>query len=278
MKAAVYYHPDFADHGYTTLRHRVKPGFIAVQPLIKAGLIELRVPQIDEEIECLLAQTHDPLLIERVKASGYHEVALLSSAGVVQAAASLAAGEADFVFCFVGSGGHHAGYNYCWGFCYYNDVAMAVNKLKSMGVNQILVIDIDPHSGDGTRDLLAADPEVIHLNFFADEDYAYEDARRNNFGILIDGANDQVFLESVDRYMHRDWSYQILIAIVGHDGHGQDYGDFYLSTGAFKEFAQKIRTYAAGRPVMFVLSGGSNPFVAEEVIPALITGYLGFGL
>ncbi len=278
MKAVVYYHPDFADHGYITLRHRVKPGFEAIEPLVKAGLIQVRSPVVNDNIEKLLYLTHDAELIKRVKASGYHEVALLSAAAVTEAASSLAQGEIDFAFCFVGSGGHHAGFNYCWGFCYYNDVAIAVKRLKSLDITRVLIIDIDPHSGDGTRDLLAADPEVIHLNFFADEEYAYEDAKRNNYGILIDGANDQVFLESVDEYLNRDWKYQILIAIIGHDGHCQDYGDFYLTTNAYRQFAQRIKINAEGRPVLFVLSGGSNPFVAAEVIPNLIIGYLGLSL
>lgn len=274
MRAAVYYHPDFAEKGYSTLRHRVKPGFDALQPLFKAGRIELRTPCIDEDICELLRQTHSPELIERVQAAGYHEVALLSAAGVVQAAAALADGDLDFAFCFVGSGGHHAGKNYCWGFCYYNDVAMAVNRLRQLGRPNIMIIDIDPHSGDGTRDLLATDPRVIHLNFFADEDYSYEDKARENYGLLLDGASDQVLSAALQDYLTRDWNYDLLIVILGHDGHCLDYGDFYLTTGFYHDFASRIKLFAAGKPVLFVLSGGSIPQVAAEVIPAIVEGYI----
>ncbi len=222
MRAVVYYHSDFADKGYSTLRHRVKPGFDALQPLVKRGIIAVRTPEIDEEARRLLSMTHSPELIERVQAAGYHEVALLSAAGVIQAAAALARGEIDFAFCFVGSGGHHAGRNYCWGFCYYNDVAMAVGQLHQLEISKIMIIDIDPHSGDGTRDLLAADPQVIHLNFFADEDYAYADNDRQNYGILLDGASDRVFLPVLDDYLDREWDFAFLIVILGHDGHCLD--------------------------------------------------------
>lgn len=274
MRAAVYYHSDFADKGYSTLRHRVVPGFKALQPLLKAGRIELRTPYIDEEILNLLQITHSPELIERVKDAGYHEVALLSAAGVVQAATALAEGKLDFAFCFVGSGGHHAGRNYCWGFCYYNDVAMAVNRLRQMNISRLMIIDIDPHSGDGTRDLLAGDPQVIHLNFFADEEYSYEDRLRNNYGILLDGASDNVLMPVLIDYLSRDWNFELLIVILGHDGHCLDYGDFYLTTAFYCEFARRIKTFAAGRPVLFVLSGGSSPQVAAEVIPGVIEAYL----
>lgn len=274
MLAAVYYHPDFADKGYSTLRHRVKPGFDALQPLFKSDKIVLRTPVINATSRDLLRQTHSPELVERVKAAGYHEVALLSAAGVIQAAEALAAEELDMAFCFVGSGGHHAGHNYCWGFCYYNDVAMAVGRLQQLGMNNLMIIDIDPHSGDGTRDLIAADPRIIHLNFFADEDYAYEEIVRSNYGILLDGASDKVMNDALEQYLSREWSYDLLIVILGHDGHCLDYGDFYLTTGFYGSFARRIREFAAGKPVLFVLSGGSSPQVAADVIPAVIKGFI----
>lgn len=274
MRAAVYYHPDFADKGYSTLRHRVKPGFDALQPLFKAGKIELRTPVIDEIALSLLQKTHSPDLIERVKNAGYHDVALLSAAGVIQAAQSLADGELDMAFCFVGSGGHHAGRCYCWGFCYYNDVAMAVGRLQQAGVHDLMIIDIDPHSGDGTRDLLASDPRIIHLNYYADEEHSYQEKARSNYGVLLDGANDQVLEAALEEYLDRDWDYQLLIVIVGHDGHCLDYGDFYLTTGFYGRFARRLRKFSAGKPVLFVLSGGSSPQVAAEVIPAVIEGFI----
>jgi len=66
MKTGVYYHPDFADKGYTTLKHRVKPGLEALQGLIKAGKIEVFTPVINQQAEELLRQTHHNNLISRV--------------------------------------------------------------------------------------------------------------------------------------------------------------------------------------------------------------------
>lgn len=270
MKAGVFYHPDFSKKGHITLRHRVEPGFNALHKLIQSKKIQVFTPYIDEESNQLLLQTHHKEHIARVQSTPYHEVALLSAAGVMQAAQKLACRELDFAFCFVGSAGHHAGYNYTWGFCYYNDAAMAVNKLRSLGIGKIMIIDVDPHSGDGTRDILGKDPAIIHINYHADEEYNYADHERQNFGILIDGADDKVFLQAVDGYLQQQWDYEFLIVILGHDGHGQDYGDFYLSTAAYRQFAVRIKEFAAGKPMLFVLSGGSNPWVAAEVIPAVI--------
>lgn len=270
MKAAVYYHTDFADKGYITLRHRIKPGFDALQDLIKTGQLELVEPVINAESYELLERSHTADLIKRVKAAGMHEVALLSASGVIQAAAKLQEGALDFAFCFTGTAGHHAGKNYCWGFCYYNDVAMAVKKLKSLGTEKIMIIDVDPHSGDGTRDFISRDTEVIHINFFEDEDYAYEEVNHNNYGILLHNCNDKKFLDSLEGILARTWDYDFLFVIFGHDSHCLDYGDFNLTFDAYQEMARKIRIFARGRPVLWVLSGGSNPQVAATAIPTVI--------
>lgn len=274
MKAAVFYHPDFAEKGETTLRHRVKPGFDSLKEMIKNGELMLIEPAITPESYKLLQETHSQRLIDEVTAAGMHDVALLSASGVIEAAAMLARGELDFAFCFVGTGGHHAGHNYCWGFCYYNDAVMAVKKLKSMGITRIMIIDVDPHSGDGTRDLVALDPNVIHVNFFADEDYGYNDQVRNNYGFLLDNADDKTFLAALDDVLSREWDFEFLILIFGHDSHCIDYGNFYLTTAAYKGLAEKLRKFAAGRPILVVLSGGSSPQVAVEAIPTVIKGFI----
>ncbi|MGI5880392.1 MAG: hypothetical protein ACOX6L_07345 [Syntrophomonadaceae bacterium] len=274
MKAAVFYHPDFAEKGYSTLMHRVKPGFNSLQDMIKTGQLILIVPEINTECYQWLQATHSAQLIEGVKASGMHEVALLSASGVIEAAVKLSQGELDFAFCFVGTAGHHAGQKYCWGFCYYNDVVMAVKKLQSIGTEKIMIIDVDPHSGDGTRDLIAGNPYIIHINFFADEDYAYSDQVLNNYGILLDNADDNKFLAALDTILQREWDFEFLIVIFGHDSHCLDYGDFYLTTAAYQSLAGKIRVFAQKRPVLFVLSGGSNPQVASEAIPTVIKEFI----
>lgn len=274
MRTAVYYHPDFASKGYITLRHRIEPSFKALHDLIKTSQIPIYTPQVNEHAERLLHQTHHIDLINQVKNTPYHEVALLSAAGVINAADKLANHELDFAFCYTGTAGHHAGYDYNWGFCYYNDVAMAVNHLKQLNINKIMIVDIDPHSGDGTHDILADDNSIIHINFYADEKHNYSDYKKQNYGINLEGADDNRFLIAVEKHLNQNFDFEFLIVIFGHDGHGQDYGDFYLSTNGYKKFAQYMKKFAYNKPILFVLSGGSNPWVAAEVIPEVIKVFI----
>lgn len=146
-------------------------------------------------------------------------MALLSAVGVVNAAELLAAQQLDSAFCFVGTAGHHAGRNYSWGFCYYNDVAMAVVRLRQLGVHRILILDMDPDSGDGTRDILALDPQIIHLNFFADEDNSYQDDHHHNYGILLENATDKTFMAALEKALPLAANVEFIIVIFGHDSH-----------------------------------------------------------
>lgn len=90
MKAGVFYHPDFYEKGYFILKDRVKPGFDALQDLIRSNKLQHLIPEINSDSESLLALTHSPEHIASVQSEGEHFIALLSSAGVVQAAVKLA--------------------------------------------------------------------------------------------------------------------------------------------------------------------------------------------
>lgn len=270
MRVGVFYHPDFAERGYITLRHRVKPAYDALCKQVYAEKLQFFEPSISQLHQDLLSQTHTDNHIKAVKAEGFHEVALLSAAGVVSAAEMLAARQLDSAFCFVGTAGHHAGRNFSWGFCYYNDVAMAVLRLQQLGINRILILDMDPHSGDGTRDLVASDPNLVHINFYADEDYSYQDSHLNNYGIRLENATDRIFLQALEENLPKAANVEFIIVIFGHDSHCEDYGDFFLTVDGYRKFTHRIKTFCHTRPLLYVLSGGSNPQVASLAIPAVI--------
>lgn len=57
--------------------------------------------------------------------------------------------------------GHHAYSNSAWGHCYFNNIAIAINKInRENGINNIFLLDFDAHTGDGTRDILLKDKNI----------------------------------------------------------------------------------------------------------------------
>ncbi len=268
----VVYHEDFARHGFTILRDRLAPAFCELKSrgyLERPGVRVLEpIPAEEKWVEKVHAADH----IQGVKNSGYYEVALLSAGGVIQGAEEVALERVDAAFCFVGAAGHHASRNGFWGFCYLNDVAIAVEYLKGKhGLNRFAIIDIDPHYGDGTRDILGPEPHVMHVNFCAG--YNRQASRGlNNYDFSLPYyAGDQEFLSRVDQAVEltSGFEHDLLFIIFGHDNHRDDYGSFELTEEFYPEFARRIKA-AFPSKVCYVLSGGSNPRVAKAAIGGVV--------
>ena len=121
-----------------------------------------------------------------------------------------------------------------------------------------MIIDVDPHFGDGTRKFLGLDPNIIHINFFGNSGVRKSDARLQNYDIPVPAYGDKSFLEEMDRvFALSNWDFELLIVIFGHDSHAKDYGNCKLSFDAYPLMAQKIAV-AGSRPVLFILSGGKT--------------------
>ncbi|MFI5182890.1 MAG: hypothetical protein ACHQNV_00710 [Vicinamibacteria bacterium] len=65
----------------------------------------------------------------------------------------------------LGGGFHHALAGAGQGFCVFNDVAVAISRLRARGyADRVLVVDLDLHDGNGTRAIFAKDPTVHTLS------------------------------------------------------------------------------------------------------------------
>ncbi len=64
-------------------------------------------------------------------------------------------------FC---GGMHHAMADRASGFCIYNDVAGAIDRLLEMGAKKVAYVDIDVHHGDGTESFFVDDPRVLTIS------------------------------------------------------------------------------------------------------------------
>lgn len=71
------------------------------------------------------------------------------------------------------AGLHHARREGAAGFCVFNDCGIAIEYLKTRGLNQICYVDIDAHHGDGVFYGFETDPEVIFADIHESGDYLY---------------------------------------------------------------------------------------------------------
>ena len=80
--------------------------------------------------------------------------------------AVLAGDRAAFALCR--PPGHHAGADYCGGYCHLNTAAIAAQAARDAGVARVAILDIDYHHGNGTQDIFWTRGDVFYASVHAD--------------------------------------------------------------------------------------------------------------
>lgn len=101
-------------------------------------------------------------------------------------------------------GSHHARFEQGAGFCTFNDVAVAAKVLlEEDRVENILVIDLDVHQGDGTALIFAQDPRVFTFSLHCRENYPVRKAQSDWDEEITEGTGDGPYLERVQRVLDK---------------------------------------------------------------------------
>jgi acetoin utilization protein AcuC len=103
---------------------------------------------------------------------GVFDFSLLVLGASVASAELIASGEVDTTFSPVG-GLHHGGYGHAEGFCYVNDIVIAINRLLKRGFKRILYIDIDAHHGNGVQDAFYDSEKVLFISLHQNGESLY---------------------------------------------------------------------------------------------------------
>ncbi len=109
-------------------------------------------------IEYGLGTTDNPIF------KGVYDFSLLVMGATMLGADLIASDRADVVFSPMG-GLHHGGYAHAEGFCYINDIVIAIKYLQEKGLKKILYVDIDAHHGNGVQDAFYDTDDVLFISF-----------------------------------------------------------------------------------------------------------------
>jgi acetoin utilization deacetylase AcuC-like enzyme len=160
-------------------------------------------------------------------------------------------------------GSHHALYDTGAGYCVFNDLAIASNRLLAEGdATRVLIVDLDVHQGDGTAALLAGRPDVFTLSMHAEKNFPARKARSSLDIGLADGTGDDAYLTKLQDVLPRvvaDFAPDLILYQAGVDPHAEDrLGRLALNDDGIEARDRLVvRTArAAGVPIASALGGG----------------------
>lgn len=228
-------------------------------PAAAPGRIESVFNAIESHVEFVaakqanrqnLAAVHSSNHIQLIENQGMYEIASLAAGGAIQSAQI---GLSEPCFGLIRPPGHHASATSSWGFCYFNNMAVAMVTLhRQKKIESACVLDIDLHFGDGTVNILNQHDWVSVVN--------------------IECHNRISYLQEVETVMKICRADLIGIS-AGFDNHADDWGGL-LTTEDYKEIGRLVR-WAANRNkggCFGILEGGYNHTVLGENVLALIQG------
>jgi len=153
-------------------------------------------------------------------------------------------------------------------------------------VKKFAILDTDAHHGDGTRDLVKDDSDVLHV-CMCYNDYKSPDGTKIDVAVRtgwfswgqtqesVKNQNEiyyqkvcSVFPEAV-----RGFKPDLIFWYFGFDTHKGDYGDLGLTGECYKKIAKlmvDLSLELTGGKLEVVLGGGSRADIARNVIPPII--------
>jgi acetoin utilization deacetylase AcuC-like enzyme len=164
----------------------------------------------------------------------------------------------------LGGGFHHAGSDAGMAFCVFNDVAVAIRRLRGRGFEDpILVVDLDVHDGNGTRAIFAEDA-TVHTYSVHNEDWGPVDAVASTAIALGANVDDATYLGVVRETLPplvASFRPGLVVYLAGTDGAEDDrLGNWSLTEAGLFERDRFVTDLARGegqaRPLAVLLAGG----------------------
>lgn len=265
-----HYECDIGPHVFPTQKfrllaeHLLADGTIQPQQVLEPEPVsraDLELVHTAEYLDDFLALRPTPRVLrsELPITASIRDAYLLAAGGTLLAArCALEEGSA----MHLGGGYHHAMPAHAEGFCYVNDVALALRVLQREGhLQRAAVIDTDLHQGNGTARIFQGDPTVFTFSMHQQNNYPVKERSDWDIG-LPDGIDDAAYLEQLSAALPRilmTQQPQLVMMVAGADPYREDQlGGLRLSLeGLRQRDALVVQACAAqGIPVVGLTAGG----------------------
>ena len=187
------------------------------------------------------------------------------SAGAAVTASEIAL-KGDLSLSLLRPPGHHAGRDFLGGFCYFNNVAIAVAKALQQ-VNKAAIIDFDCHHGNGTQDIFLGEQNVLYVSLHQSPLYPgtglTPEENCLNFPLPA-GTDEPTYMTTFNKAMEAIYRFDPdLVAVsAGFDTYkGDPLAGLRLEKSTYEKIGRAIREL--GKPLFAVLEGGYSDDLPE---------------
>lgn len=220
--------------------------------------------------------------------AGTYEAAVESARCAVAAAQAVLEGDgggAAYALCR--PPGHHAGPDYCGGFCYLNNAALAAQHLVMAGKTRVAILDLDYHHGNGTQDIFYPRNDVLFISLHADPNTQYpyfwghadETGTGQGQGFNVNfplprGTTETVWLATFDQALThvRNFHPDALIISFGVDTfEHDDVGDFGISQNGFAGIGRRL--HSLHLPTLLIQEGGYNLTAVGPCVTTVLSAF-----
>ena len=177
----------------------------------------------------------------------------------------------------INGGFHHAFADHESGFCYVNDVAIAIRKLRTLGLaHKVMIVDLDVHHGDGNAAITRDDPSVAIYDFYQEDNFpftkipvAYPIARMG-----YSGVTDSVYMDTLKATLPAAVEAEapdLIFYLAGSDPFvGDVLGGFELTKQGLRRRDEFVLSTARAAEVpVAVLCAGGYPRQLEDIVDIL---------
>jgi acetoin utilization deacetylase AcuC-like enzyme len=232
----------------------------APEPASEADLLRVHTPEYLAHLRALAAYGWGFLTPDTPVSPEILEKAILAAGGTtLTARLALERGAA----LHLSGGFHHAFPDHGEGFCYVNDVAVAIRRLQHDGlVRSAAVIDCDLHQGNGTAVIFADDPSVFTFSIHEEDNYPIPKPPSDLDIGLRSGCRDEEYLKGVATGVEAalgDERPDLALYLAGADPYeGDVLGGLAVTTDGLRRRDELVLGACRDRgvPVAVVLAGG----------------------
>ncbi len=292
-------------------RHILSPGHPESPERLTSSLNRIRETGIidEEHVDIIspepasldkITLLHDASYIEQVRlkserGGGYftldtavnsytYDASVLAAGAGITATNRVISGETKNAFVLCRPPGHHAERNRAFGFCFFNNIAVAAEHLISEhDIHRVLIVDYDAHHGNGTQNAFYDRSDVLYIGLHQDGRTLFPGSGfPNEIGIgkgvgyninlsMYPGAGDisyEMAFDDIIIPVAKSYRPEFVLVSSGFDAHFIDpLTNLGLTTAGYAMMNSKLReiaeNYAQGH-LIFFLEGGYDLDVMKK--------------